>query len=185
VGMGKVFGEAGMLRRIVGQATGVLVLGLFTAHGALAQKVTVEFDQAADFSQYKTFAIRNGELNSKNPALNSELVKKQIENDIEKGLAAKGLERTDKRADLNVVYRFGSARKAEIETYPAGWYGMGTRVVRVPYAEGTLVIDLRDPKTKSLVWRGISSEEKSDATKIEGKLDDMVKKSLEKYPPKK
>ena len=174
-----------MLRRIVWQAMGALVLSLVAAHGAWAQKVTVEFDQAADFSKYKTFAIRNGDLNSKNPALNSELVKKQIENDIEKGLAVKGLERTDKRADLNVVYRFGSARKVEIETYPAGWYGRGTRVVRVPYAEGTLVIDLRDPATKSLVWRGISSEEKSDATKIEGKLDDMVKKSLEKYPPKK
>ena len=34
-------------------------------------------------------------------------------------------------------------------------------------------------------WRGIASEEKSDGTKIEGKLDDMVKKSIEKYPPKK
>jgi hypothetical protein len=33
-------------------------------------------------------------------------------------------------------------------------------------------------------WRQLASEEKSDATKIEGKLDDMVKKSLEKYPPK-
>ena len=48
----------------------------------------------------------------------------------------------------------------------------------------TLVIDLRDPSIKSLVWRGISTEEKSDATKIEGKLDDMVKKAIEKYPPK-
>jgi Domain of unknown function (DUF4136) len=54
----------------------------------------------------------------------------------------------------------------------------------VPYAEGTLVIDLRDPGTRSLVWRGIATEEKSDAAKIEGKLDDMVKKSLQKYPPK-
>ena len=81
-------------------------------------------------------------------------------------------------------YVFGSARKSEIETYPAGWYGLGTRVVRVPYSEGTLVIDLRDPGTKDLVWRGIASEDKSDPTKIEGKLDDMVKKPLEKYPPK-
>jgi hypothetical protein len=56
--------------------------------------------------------------------------------------------------------------------------------VRVPFAEGTLVIDLRDPTTRSLVWRAISSEEKSDALKIEGKLDNMVKKSLDKYPPK-
>ena len=56
--------------------------------------------------------------------------------------------------------------------------------MRMPYAEGTLVIDLRDPSTQSLVWRAIASEEKSDATKIAGKLDDMVRKSLEKYPPK-
>ncbi len=87
-------------------------------------------------------------------------------------------------SDLNVRYHFGSARKMETEAYPAGWRGWGTRIVRVPYAEGTLVIDLRDPSTHSLVWRAIASEEKSDATKIQGKLDDMVRKSLEKYPPK-
>lgn len=52
------------------------------------------------------------------------------------------------------------------------------------YTEGTLVIDLRDPSTRSLVWRGIASEEKSDGAKIEGKLDDMVRKAIEKYPPK-
>lgn len=57
--------------------------------------------------------------------------------------------------------------------------------MRVPYTEGTLVLDLRDPSTRSLVWRAIASEEKSDAAKIEGKLDDMVRKSVERYPPKK
>jgi hypothetical protein len=84
-----------------------------------------------------------------------------------------------------VRYHFGSARKTELETYPAGWRGWGTRVVRVPYSEGTLVIDLRDPSTHPLVWRGIASEEKNDPNKIAGKLDDMVRKTLEKYPPKK
>jgi hypothetical protein len=150
----------------------------------LAQKVTVEFDQAANFSQYKTFAIRNGQLNSRNAALNSPLVKKQIEADIERGLAAKGLEPATGRPDLNVVYHFGQARKIEVESYPAGWRGWGTRVVKVPYAEGTLVIDLRDTSEHSLVWRGIASEEKSYPAKIQGKLDDMVKKALDKYPPK-
>jgi hypothetical protein len=163
----------------------VLLVTLLAAHGAFAQKVTVEFDQAADFSKYKTFAIRDGQLNSRNPALNSDLVKKRIDADIEKYLTAKGLMQVSGKSDLNVRYTFGTARKTEVETYPAGWYGWGTRVVRVPYAEGTLVIDLRDPTTRSLVWRAIASEEKSDSTKIEGKLDDMVKKSMEKYPPKK
>jgi hypothetical protein len=56
--------------------------------------------------------------------------------------------------------------------------------VRVPYTEGTLVLDLRDPSTRSLVWRAIVRQDKSDAFKVESKLDDMVRKAFEKYPPK-
>jgi hypothetical protein len=168
------------------QGLALLLLGLLAAQGAWAQKVTMEFNQTIDFSKYKTFAIRDGQLNSKNPALNSPLIKKQIEVDIERDLTAKGLTMAaNGPSDLNVRYTFGAARKTEVEAYPAGWYGLGTRYVRVPYAEGTLVIDLRDPTTRSLIWRAIASEEKNNATKIQGKLDDMVKKSIEKYPPKK
>jgi hypothetical protein len=171
-------------RRMFFPGIKVLIASLLAAHVAVAQKVTVEFDQAGKFSDYKTFAIREGQLNTKNPALNSELVKKQIEADIERDLTAKGLTRVTGPSDLNVRYTFGQARKVEVERYPAGWYGMGTRAVRVPYAEGTLVIDFRDPTTRSLVWRAVASEEKTDPSKIEGKIDDMVKKSIEKYPPK-
>ena len=162
----------------------LLAMVLLTASAVFAQKITVEFDQAVDFTHYKTFAIRDGQLNSKNPALNSELVKKRIDADITRDLTNKGLELTTGKSDLNVRYRLGSARRQEVETYPAGWRGFGTRVVRVPYTEGTLVIDLRDPATRSLVWRGIAREEKDDATKIEGKLEDMVRKAIDKYPPK-
>ena len=162
----------------------VLILMLLATGCVFAQKVTVEFDDAANFSTYKTFTIREGQLNSKDPALNSELIRKRISADIERGLTAKGLTMVTGRADLNVQFRLGSARKTEVERYPAGWRGLGTRVVRIPYTEGSLVIDLRDTGTRSLVWRAIAREEKSDATKLEGKLDDMVKKSVEKYPPK-
>jgi len=75
-------------------------------------------------------------------------------------------------------------RRSEVEAYSAGWRGRGTRFVRVPFTEGTLVIDLRDPSTRSLVWRAIAREDKSNAAKVEGKLDDMVRKSFDKYPPK-
>jgi hypothetical protein len=164
----------------------MLLAVLLAGSSALAQKIDVQFDSAADFSKYKTFAIRNGSLNSRNPALNSELIKKQIEEDIRRDLATRGLtEAMDGRSDLNVVYHFGSQRKAEVEAYPAGWRGWGTRYVRVPYAEGTLVIDLRDASAHSMVWRGIASEEKSNPSDIQKKLDKMVEKAIEKYPPKK
>ncbi len=162
----------------------MLILVALSIGAAFAQKVNIEFDEAANFANFKTFAIRGGQLNSRNPALNSELVKKRIERDIENGLMARGLMMATGKSDLNVRYQFGSARKMETEAYPAGWRGWGTRVVRVPYTEGTLVINLRDPSTRSLVWRAIAREEKNDPVKIEEKLDAMVKKSVEKYPPK-
>ncbi len=162
-----------------------LVLSVLFTIAAFGQKIDIESDQAVDFSKFKTFAIRNSRLNSKNPALNSDLIKKRIDADIQKFLGAKGLTLVESGAsDLNVRYTLGAVRRTEVETYPAGWRGWGTRVVRVPYTEGTLVIDLRDPSTRSLVWRAIAREDKSDAYKIESKLDDMVKKSIEKYPPK-
>jgi hypothetical protein len=166
-------------------ATKAFCLGALFAIGAFAQKIEMEFDQAVDFSKFKTFAIRDGRLNSKNPSLNSDLIRKRIDADIQKYLEAKGLTiATEGQADLNIRYTLGAAQKSQVEAYPAGWRGWGTRYVRVPYTEGTLVIDLRDPNTKSLVWRAIAREDKSDASKVEGKLDDMVKKSFDKYPPK-
>jgi hypothetical protein len=162
-----------------------LAVGLLIALSAVAQKIEIESDQTVDFSRFRTFAIRDGRLNSKNPSLNSELVRKRLDADIQKYLGAKGLAFVPSGpSDLNVRYTLGSVRKAEVEAYPAGWRGWGTRVVRAPYTEGTLVIDLRDPSTKSLVWRAIAREDKGDAAKVEGKLDDMVRKALDKYPPK-
>ena len=162
-----------------------LALGLLFTCALCAQKIQIESDPAVDFAKFKTFAIRDGQLNSKNPSLNGELIQKRLDADIRKSLEAKGLAFVPSGpSDLNVRYTLGAARKVETELYPAGWRGWGTRVVRVPYTEGTLVIDLRDPGTKSLVWRAIAREEKSDASKIEGKLEAMVKKSFDKYPPK-
>ena len=152
---------------------------------AFAQKIETEFDQAVDFSKFKTFAIRDGRLNSRNPSLNSELIRKRIDADIQKAFEAKGLTVAPSGpADLNVRYTLGAVGRVQREAYPAGWRGWGTRIVAVPYTEGTLVIDLRDPTTKSLVWRSIARASKSNPSQIEGKLDDMVKKSFDKYPPK-
>jgi hypothetical protein len=46
----------------------VSVFLVFLPALAFCQEVSIEFDQTEDFSDYKTFAIVNGALNSKNPA---------------------------------------------------------------------------------------------------------------------
>ena len=71
------------------------------------------------------------------------------------------------------------------EEVPAGPRGLGTRVDRVPALRGNLVIGFRDPSTRSLVWRGIASDDKENPVDISKKLDDWVRKIIDKYPPKK
>lgn len=152
---------------------------------ALAQKIDIEFDDSANFERYKTFHIVEGQLNAKAAALNSELTRKKIENEIRRRLTEKGLMEAASQPDLNVRFTLGAARRSEVEAYPAGWRGLGTRRVRVAYTQGTLVINLRDPVRKELVWRSVAEEEKNDPMQIAQHLDDMVRKSIEKYPPKK
>jgi hypothetical protein len=133
---------------------GTLLLLLALAVGpALAQKIDIEFDESAVFERYKTFHIVEGQINAKAAALNSDLTRRKIENEIRKRLTEKGLMEVESKPDLNVRFTLGQARKTEVEAYPAGWRGLGTRRVRVAYTQGTLVINLRDPVRKELVWR--------------------------------
>jgi hypothetical protein len=126
----------------------MLVLGALSASCIFAQKVQIEFDPAVDFHKFTTFAIADARLSSKNPSLNSELIRKRLHFDIQKFLEKKGLTFVaEGPASLNVRYTMGEVRESKLEAYPAGWYGYGTRIVRVPFTEGTLVLDLRDPST--------------------------------------
>ena len=71
---------------------GTLLLLLVLAVGpALAQKVDIEFDDSAVFERYKTFHIVEGQINAKAAALNSDLTRRKIENEIRKRLTEKGL----------------------------------------------------------------------------------------------
>jgi hypothetical protein len=147
-----------------------------------AQKVHNEFDETLDFSQYRTFFIREGQLNSKNPSLNNELVRKKIDAELRRRLTERGLIEVTEKPDLNVRYSLGAANHREVDVYPSGW---GARRYVVHYTEGTLIVDLRDPKRRALVWRAIVTEDKDTGAKVSDHLGDMVKKAIEKYPPHK
>ena len=163
----------------------VLGLSLVFVGGAVAQEITTEFDETADFSKFKTFAIRDGVLRSPHPALNSELTKKHLEEAIERELTARGLKKAVGSSDLTLSYIMGSRPAVETELSPAGRRGGGTRVARVASTEGNLIIDLREAATRSLVWHTVATVEEETPAKVAKRLGDMVKKSMAKYPPKK
>lgn len=117
--------------------------------------------------------------------MNNDLTRKKIEGEIRKRLAEKKLaEITSGRPDVAVRYNLGAVPRTETNVFrgPRGRVRAATKSVN---AEGMLTIDLLDGNTRDLVWRAVVREEERDAARLQDKLDDMVKKALDKYPPKK
>ena len=162
-----------------------------------AQKIDTEFDKALDFTQFKTFAIREGKINAKDPLLSSELVEKNLHTAIVEQMKAKGLTEVDSKADLNVTFRLtdGTGKQQvlapgqRMETVgPRGRVTERTtrpRKASITQAKDTLVIDLRNTATKELAWRAVCVDQQDDPAKLEKHLPGMVAKAFQKYPPKK
>ncbi len=152
---------------------------------------SVDYDQNADFSSFKTYAWAG----EKNPEV-SDLVHNRILQAVGEQLQAKGLSSVKSDPDVYVTYHGDDNEVTVIDTthygygYGPGWYwggGMGmtgsSSQVRT-YKEGTLVIDIYQASKKELVWRGTVTGTISDNPKDNTKkINKGVEKIFKKFPP--
>lgn len=171
--------------------TWVTTLGLaLVSATASAQSVTYDYDKGTDFSKIKTYSWAVG------TELRDELNHKRIVAAIDAQLAAKGLTKIgpSDNPDVFVAYHAAFDRSVQINAFSTGlggWrYGgnqSGTANVE-EVVNGTLVVDIADPKTEALIWRGMARKEIDINAKPE-KRDQNANKAAEKlfknFPPKK
>ena len=163
-----------------------IVLTTFAMSAVLvADDRNVDFDPSADFSSFKTFTLRDGQVMARAPELKNDLVQKRIADNIRQQLMAKGLTEAPQMGDLVVNWRFGAMNRRDVQTWPAGRWGRATRVEAYQFTEGTLTVDLLNREKRELAWRGIYRDDESKPSKIAEKLADDIKKLFKEYPPKK
>ncbi len=166
-------------------AVGAALLGTV----AIAQTVTYDFDRAANFGKYKTYAWTRG------TELADQLNHARVVRSIEGQLATKGLTKVDATGtpDLLIAYHTSFDKNLQINAWSSG-YGAprfgglrsGTATTQ-EIVTGTLVVDLLDAGTKSIVWRGLASAELDPAAKPdkrEKNLNKATTKLFKNYPPK-
>ncbi|MCI0570616.1 MAG: DUF4136 domain-containing protein [Myxococcaceae bacterium] len=154
---------------------------------ASAIQVTRDFDPDADFTAYRTFAIRGGEViertNSGAPTRTQ--LEERLETALRNTLQARGLEENDASPDVYVTYVAGAQDRTQVESWGVhaqagmGWrggWGMGgwgrggmgmggwwgpsyQRFWSRTYTQGSLMVDMVDAHTQQLVWRAYSSAE--------------------------
>ena len=154
--------------------------------------VASDYDDNADFSQYKTYGFFKEGIDR---AEMSDLDKKRILRAIDDEFAKKGFTKSDKPALL--VNIFTKARK-EVDVnqwgYGPGWgwgYGWGpgfwggyTSINTS--TEGTLYIDLLDANKKELVWQGVGTGVLTlDREKKQERINEFVMEIMKQFPPAK
>jgi hypothetical protein len=155
---------------------------------ALAQSVTYDYDRAANFSKYKTYAWTRGN------ELTNELNHARVVRAIEGALLAKGLARVEPSAnpDAVVAYHASFDKNLEINGSTSGFGPLGLGGDRwgsarvQPVLVGTLVVDISDARTNAIVWRSLASSDIRPTDKPESR-DKKIAKATEKmfknYPP--
>jgi hypothetical protein len=157
----------------------------------MAQKTSFDFDKSADFSKFKTYALKDG------TKVGDPLIDNRIVAAIEMELAAKGMTKNDAKPDVVAVYHVAFDKQQDITAYSSGYGGYGyrwgggwgTTDVRVnQILVGTLIIDVADANKQEVVWRGMGVKEvdtQAKADKRDKNINGAVKKILQNFPPKK
>lgn len=131
-------------------ARGLLLLAL--AACATGPKIKTDFDQATDFSRYRSYSWKEG-VAALDPALDD-----RIHAAVDEQLAEKGLRKVDASASPDLLVYAAASRDQERVVDPEQWgYDLGidserVEVLLIPV--GTLLVDLVDAGANRLVWRG-------------------------------
>jgi Domain of unknown function (DUF4136) len=174
---------------------------LLTALALALQSITcvaadhiIDFDHQVDFAAFRTFAVRGAAIRLDRPEVNSPLVRQGITNTIRAALTARGLKQAGADPDVIVDWWVGGQRFTINEwgnAIPLDEASDGMPVPRgnpwrnqpEAFVQGVLVVDLTDPASGLLIWRGVYRNRESGSGQLAHRLPDYARKLLSAYPP--
>ena len=143
---------------------------------AVGQQVSVNYNHSASFSQYHTYAWGS---NNNNEIQNS-ILAQVAHQDINTAMQGKGLQMVQESQNPDLILTSNGGMKQQTSYSAWGMRGIGGGMGGISpeqSMEGTIIVDLYDAKTQSLVWRGIAQ---NTLNKNGNKNQEMVQKSITK-----
>jgi len=153
-----------------------------------SMKIYSDFDHNISINKYKTFGWTDYEkLEIKNNPLYDEQTEKVIRREVALRLNKKGYVFSELQPDLRMHYHIvleGWANNPDPFGYEYDSYWLNREIHLYEYREGTLIIDLVDPKTDFLVWRGwvVNFKNQKKPSQIEKQIKKATPKIFESFP---
>jgi hypothetical protein len=140
--------------------------------------VNTNYDQTADFTEYKTYSWEPTE-----PGYVMTLTDTRVREAVNRNLVAKGFQEIrDGEGDLIVFYQ---TTKDEVRLNDGryGWWKTGKGVPEIEFKDGTLILEFVDPVRERHVWQGVADDATTGLGEDPSKLNYSVDKLLHKFPP--
>jgi hypothetical protein len=153
-----------------------------TSAVAFGQQVSVNFSKSQNFSMYHTYAWG---ANNANQVQNS-ILAQNAQSDINMALQAKGLRMVQESEMPDLLLTSSGGMKQTTSWSAMGMRGIGGgfgSITPQQNVEGTLIVELFDAKTQSIVWRGIAQDTlNSNGAKNTKMVANAVTKMFKQWP---
>jgi Domain of unknown function (DUF4136) len=172
-----------------------MFLTLFLAGPPLLGKTAVDFNPNLDFSKYKTFAFIGGVENLTMFQVDPQLMFDRIHQAVQQSLSKKGLREVPPTQNPDLVIRYWANPPSQVNVVTMGnwspyrpyidsyWGWLYNDVSNASAKDGSLIIDLIDPKSKDLAWRVYLMRKITTPDKEWKKADEELAKAFDAYPP--
>jgi hypothetical protein len=178
---------------------GLALLALTFGLACSNLRLSSDWDVDVDFSKIQTYAWIGQTSGVQGIEPPNSLLDKRIRKAVHDTLIRKGFREVDRaEADVVVSYHLGIEKKLDVRTLERGYgyayrgagryrgYGGYSDTYVTQYDEGTLLLDLVEPKKMQIVWRGSAQSRISEGTspgERQQRVREVIDKILEQYPP--
>jgi hypothetical protein len=149
---------------------------------ALAQQVSVNYNHSQSFAQYHTYAWASQNQNQ----IQNSILAQVAQQDINNAMQAKGLQMVQESQNPDLILTANGGLRQQTSYSAWGMRGIGGGMGGITpeqNVEGTMIVDLYDAKSKSLVWRGIAQNTlNNNGNKNQQMVEKAVQKMFKQWP---
>ena len=143
---------------------------------AYAQQVSVNYNHNQSFSNYHTYAWGSNNANQ----IQNSILAQVAQQDIDTAMQGKGLSKVTEAQNPDLILTSNGGMRQETSYSAWGMRGIGGGMGGITpeqNVEATMIVDLYNAKTQSLVWRGVAENTLSNNG---NKNQEMVQKAIQK-----
>ena len=159
-----------------------MMLACITSAVAAGQQVSVNYNHSQSFSGYHTYAWASNNTNQ----IQNSILAQVAQQDIDTAMQGKGLQKVQESQKPDLILLASGGMRQQTSYSAWGMRGIGGGMGGITpqqNVEATLIVDLHDAKSQSLIWRGIAQDTLSNnGNKNQQLVEKAIQKMFKQWP---